>query len=305
MVMSIMADLIGAIQTVIEQDPAYSNVLFTDYGHLEGNHCHGLVINSIKEAARKVPGVTPSEYELELGKEPRWRPDVRLLSAEGQLLGVVEYESLNSSDDRVISKDVYGYEGWVASLENPIPLLIITTLPDASAPDYRLLWTGCNRTEGYSNHNVDHGNQVAEIRGNPFRYWYAYYRRWLEHRIKSLPIFFANFSGNELRLLDSWPVAAAPYEPDFEDGSDWSGLFDTPDVIKELRKTYKRTLWSQTNLAGLKAVLEEYWSKEQAARRRHSGAAWPDKYFRWWCRRLQNREEACRWIEKVQWAKIY
>ena len=30
-----------------------------------------------------------------------------------------------------------------------------------------------------------------------------------------------------------------------------------------------------------------------------------DKYFTLWLKRLRNREEACRWIEKVQWAKLY
>src|SRR5207248_305632 len=92
---------------------------------LAGKVCHKRIVGAIKDAAKRLPGVVPPDYEQELGKNPKWRPDVRLLDSEGELLGVVEYESLNSSDERVISKDMCGYEGWLETLESPVPLLII------------------------------------------------------------------------------------------------------------------------------------------------------------------------------------
>jgi hypothetical protein len=98
-------------------------------------------------------------------------------------------------------------------------------------------------------------------------------------------------------------VPSVSYQPNLDDGSDWSGLYETSPEVCELRKSYKRRLWEEDRLEILNAVLEEYWSKEQAAWA--VGGKWLDKYFRWWLKRLRTREEACRWIEKVQWAKIY
>jgi hypothetical protein len=294
------------MQELIKKDEhTFPSGLFTDSKNLVGKNCHKQVLKLIKDAARKLPGVVPSDSEKQLCKNPKWRPDVRLFNPEKQCLGVIEYESLNSSDERVISKDAYGYEGWIETLEKPVPpLLIITTLLDVPDPNYQLLWATCYPKKGYCDYNIDHKKNIDEIRRNPFKYWYAHYRLWLEHRIRDLhlPISFANFSGNKLSLVRRWPVPAAPYQPHFDDGSDRSKMFDTSDAIQELRKAYKKKLWAESDLAKLKVILAEYWSREQSL---WGAKRCEDKYFTLWLKRLRNREEACRWIEKVQWAKLY
>jgi hypothetical protein len=260
--MNLIIDLFDKLKEVIQENTdKFSPELFNC---LEGSVCHKTVVAAIKDAGRRVPGVRVPDSEKELGKNPKWRPDVRLLGSQEQILGVIEYESLNSSDERVIVKDAYKYEGWTETLECPVPLLIITTLPNYSAPNYWLRWTGCNRREIWSDYNVEHRSKIAKIRENPFLYWYAHYRRWLEHRIRGLPVYFANFSGNELSLVSCWPISAAPYQPALDDGSDWSGMVKTPDKIQDVRKAFKKKLWDETDLENMKTILSEYWSREQA-----------------------------------------
>ncbi len=132
----------------------------------------------------------------------------------------MEYESLNSSDARVLEKEFAGYEAWIGLQRRAILLLILTTLPNYHASDYRLLFT----TRKTSQYNADHAMNDPEVRKNPFRYWYAHYRLWFEPHlnIESIPVSLANFSGNQLTLFDTWPVDAAKYVPALEDGADWS-----------------------------------------------------------------------------------
>jgi hypothetical protein len=299
--MNVIIDLIGSLQEVIQEgEKRFSPDVFN---RLAGKVCHKLIVGAIKQAVRRLPDVMPSNSEKELGKNPKWRPDVRLLGSDEEILGVVEYESVNSSDERVISKDAYGYEGWAVTLERPVPFLIITSLPDSADPNYCLRWTGCNRAEAWSDYNLEHKGKVEEIRQNPFLYWYAHYRRWLEHRIAGLPVHFANFSGNELSPVTSWPTSATPYQPALDDGADWSGIVETPDKIQEVRKAFKKKLWAETNLDRLKDLLTEYWAREQAL---WGANRWNyEPGFERWRNRLRNRDEACRWIEKVQWARLY
>jgi hypothetical protein len=294
-----LADLVSRMQRLIDLDSAFTPELFTQYRYVNGPErcCHRLVQQLIRQAGREMEGVIPSANEKQLGTSPRWRPDVVLRNSAGQLLGVVEYESLNSSDSRVVEKDFYGYESWADRLPKPVPLLVITTLPDGQDSQYRLLY---KQNDAY---NIDHAANEATIRQNPFHYWYAFYRRWLEHRIvsKSLPVRFANFSGNRLTFFRSWPVPAAPYQPALADGSDCSKKWGEPEAVRELRVACKRKLWRQTRVEALKETLRKFWFEEQ---RLHGSEHWDSRAEASFLRavdRVQNRQEACRVIEKVQW----
>jgi hypothetical protein len=109
----ILASVVRQMQRLMRGDSAFPPELFTNYRYIRGADrvCHLRVVQLIKRAAAELPGVTPSASEQELGKNPRWRPDVVLRDSMDRILGVIEYESLNSSDSRVVEKDVCGYEG--------------------------------------------------------------------------------------------------------------------------------------------------------------------------------------------------
>src|SRR5260370_23981491 len=97
--MSIIVDLIDALKELIQGEDTFSPEFFMDSTNLAGKECHKRIVSTIKDAARKLPGVVPSDSEKELGKNPKWRPDLRLLGSDQQCLRIIEYESLNSTDE--------------------------------------------------------------------------------------------------------------------------------------------------------------------------------------------------------------
>lgn len=302
----IIESLIGAMQELIRTDDTFSPELFTDYANCYKQKCHKLVSKLIREAARSLPKVEPLPYEKQLGTDPKWRPDVILQDTDDQYLAIVEYESLNSSDYRVVSKDVNGYQSWIenAPTDSPVPLLVITTLQNMKA-DYRLRHKGSAGGGEYGAYNIDHAKNEPVIQSNPFLYWYAFYRRWLQHRIVNMPVFFANIDGNQLTHLESWPAEAMPYQPVLDDGSDWSGLYPAMNDIENVRMKYKRLLWEQTCLPEIQKIMGEYWEAEQKGWGANGWPDWAATHFQVGTRRTQNRDDACRWIEHVQWARIY
>lgn len=298
--MDLIKTLVSRMQQRVKNDPTYSPELFTDWRYVYGDQrcCHDLAVKLVKDAATDLPGVIPSQSEKQLGKSPRWRPDVVLSNQSGQPIGVIEYESLNSSDSRVVDKDMYGYEGWHKTLTTPVPLLVITTLPDSPSPEYRLQY------KSFGLYNADHAAHEAQMQKSPLAYWYGFYRLWLEPLItnQALPVHFANFTGNKLTLFISWPVPALPYVPAMDDGSDWSKKWGAPPQVQELRKAYKKRLWGMTDVAAMRKTLKEFWDKEQEA---YGSKGWdtPNEVaFLRAVERVQNAADACRVIEKLQWS---
>ncbi len=299
--------LVESMRSIIAADPlTYFPELYTDYKYINNNDriCHPKTIKLIRQAASRLNGITPSTNETVLfkAKMASWRPDVILSDSQGKYLLVVEYESLCSSDSRIIQKDIYGYEKWTAGLKAPVPLLIISTMPNYSAPKHKLL-----SSTGF---NLGLGDFLSEIKRNPLVFWYGYYRRWAEHRIANLPVSFANFSGNTLEYFEKWPAESMAYEPKFDDGSCWGMVGKgknrvpkwpaTQEVFK-IRTDYKKALWETHDTTNLKNLLHEYREKEQVAWGEDRWGDEADVFFYHDVEHVQNREEACKRIERVQW----
>src|SRR5438552_7439616 len=111
--MDLLRDFVRCIQQLIEADATtYPPALFTDPVYLYGDkrQCHRLVIKLLKTAGSMMPTVASVTGEgarlLRRGSRKGWIPDVVLWSAEGRILCVVEYESVNSSDERIYEKDI-------------------------------------------------------------------------------------------------------------------------------------------------------------------------------------------------------
>lgn len=107
---------------------------------------------------------------------------------------ILDFESPNSSDARIIEKDVKPFVRW-AEKAAPVPYLVITCLPNRPTSNWPLLY--CRKEQWYEHH---HG-QEAEIRKNPFEFWYARYREGLKPAWRELPLHFANFDGAKLSLV--------------------------------------------------------------------------------------------------------
>lgn len=142
------------------------------------NETHSLVVSLLAKACfRGSP-----EYICILGHGLRTKddkggrkfvPDVTLWTLNGgqkRLFGVIEYESTNSSDSRVITKDLENYSEFVKHHDDsPGFWLIITTLPSS----------GLMRKDWYSWDLRDGRISAVEYQdmiGNPAAFWFDRYR---------------------------------------------------------------------------------------------------------------------------------
>lgn len=130
----------------------------------------------------------------------KFQPDILLRSASGAVLLAVDIESPNSSDARLLPKDVDAYVDWVRGERKhghpPFPYLVITMLPDAQrdpGTTWELRWS--------SGYNHAQAAQTAEICRNPYRFWYGLLAR-DRSLIDRYPLFFANFDGRALKRVD-------------------------------------------------------------------------------------------------------
>lgn len=125
----------------------------------------------------------------------KFQPDLTGVDNRGNPILCIDYESPNSSDARIPGKDVDSYRDWIATQKSKVPYLIITTLPDKYAPDWQVRYTSKKRC------NYGYGDKKQEIRGNPFSFWYSYYRHHLKN-IDTSNIFFANINGKSINLIE-------------------------------------------------------------------------------------------------------
>jgi hypothetical protein len=102
-------------------------------------------------------------------RKTKFQPDLVAFGPDDEALLYVDCESPNSCDARIPWKDVDAYNRWSGALERRVPYVIVTCLPDAEAPAWELRYTA----KGY--YNAGFHGQRAEIRANPYRFWYAHY----------------------------------------------------------------------------------------------------------------------------------
>src|SRR5262249_38470196 len=123
-----------------------------------------------------IEGVTYVGLDVALneGEGVKFKPDVIGYTGgfgEGeslQPLFFVDYESPNSSDWRVIVKDVDGYVAWRDHTGSTVPYVIITTLPAESA------WWECRWvSKGQCNH--DFKDRRKEWAASPRQFWHGVY----------------------------------------------------------------------------------------------------------------------------------
>jgi hypothetical protein len=84
---------------------------------------------------------------------------------------IIDYESPNSSDARIPTKDWEQYANWPKPENKDIPYFVITTLPNKMSPAWELSWTGKNQC------NAPFSGERNKIRLTPFAFWYDHYKK--------------------------------------------------------------------------------------------------------------------------------
>jgi hypothetical protein len=130
---------------------------------------HPLVFGLLARFAWGIDGVTYVGLDVALNEGGvKFKPDVIGYTGSLQPLFFVDYESPNSSDYRVICKDVDGYIAWRDHTGSTAPYVIITTLPQETS------WWECRWvSKGY--YNQDFKDRRKEWAANPRQFWHSVY----------------------------------------------------------------------------------------------------------------------------------
>jgi hypothetical protein len=99
------------------------------------------------------------------GEKCKLQPDVVGFDVDLRPMLFVDYESPNSSDERIIEKDIKAYLRWREVTKKTVPYVLITTLPSVESPRWEVRYTS----------NVGYGaaakGQAKVVRENPLRFW--------------------------------------------------------------------------------------------------------------------------------------
>ncbi|MGH7813993.1 MAG: hypothetical protein ACREQI_08330 [Candidatus Binataceae bacterium] len=188
--MPLIEDFIEAVEVATQG--VLPEGFFDTYDYVQAendkNFCHPRTLGFLAKAAWSLPATRAVEIDrrFNLGNSVKFQPDLVVRDQEEKVAMIVDFESPNSSDERIVTKDVGNYMKWITACSPPKPVeyLIITALPDKSSPRWKALY--------------DPKERKTDIRQNPFRYWYQFYREKLDRRWRDFPIRFANFNGNKL-----------------------------------------------------------------------------------------------------------
>ena len=174
-------------------DGLFDSFQYTTTGN---NYCHPMTWGLLAKILLAQPEVEQVGIDLRLNNinGVKFQPDLVAFDASGNPLVFVDYESPNSSDARIPQKDVVKYCEWNAtSKAKNIPYIIVTTLPDSRRDDWELRYV---HGDGY---NARFKGRSAEVRQNPFRFWYKYYRQEFAQRCMD-HIAMVNINGKQAHV---------------------------------------------------------------------------------------------------------
>jgi hypothetical protein len=175
----------------------------TKYTHL--SESHSFIVGALCHSAYKV---VRGEYVLAIGHglkadlrgKRRFTPDISLWKVNDakKLVGIIDYESTNSSDSRVFRRDFENYREYIQTplFSTPEFWIIITTLPSKKVSKSN--WYSWDlRRKRISR------NEYLRMIEDPFKYWFSHYEdkfnRLVEQRRKC-PLYVVNLDATELRL---------------------------------------------------------------------------------------------------------
>ena len=154
---------------------------FTDtfeYTKTGKNWTHPLILGHLVKAAWEVEYVSQVGIDVRLNdtKGTKFQPDLVGLNKKLKPIFAIDYESPNSSDGRIPTKDIGAYTAWREATGDSFPYVVVTTLPNKKAPRWKLRYVS---KKGYNQSVKDH---ESEVRNNPMRFWMSYYRHCLKDK---------------------------------------------------------------------------------------------------------------------------
>jgi len=169
-------------------DGFYDTFKYTTTGR---NYTHPITLSILSKILSQMKNVqyVAIDFRLKEG-DAKFRPDLVALSKLEPFQPVlfIDYESPNSSDMRIPTKNIDAYIAWSKIFQQQIPYIIITTLPDKKPNSWELRYT----SEGYP--NAAFTRKKKDIFMNPFQFWYSEYKKSLKSKNLN-DIFFINIDG--------------------------------------------------------------------------------------------------------------
>lgn len=141
-----------------------------DYTRDRNNLTHPVTLGILTTIILKDDSIFKLAIDLRLnkGNKIKFQPDIVALNKDLKPLIFFDYESPNSCDCRIPTKDVESYLSWSENDKEIIPYFIITTLPDCESPKWELRYK--------KKHNSIFKNRKDDICKNPFNFWYSHYK---------------------------------------------------------------------------------------------------------------------------------
>jgi hypothetical protein len=132
------------------------------------------------------------DVKLNRGERIKFQPDIVGFRKDLSHVVYVDFESPNSCDSRLPEKDIKQYLRWVSD-GSVTPYIVITSLPDQSAPRWALRYA--------SDLNAEHRNSRTEMRANPLSYWSSVWRRDLAG-VDLSRVTLLNINGRSVRNIE-------------------------------------------------------------------------------------------------------
>ena len=185
-------------------------------GFITVEHLESTNRNKLNETHSLIWGALSNSVYLTLGKKyavainrslksenmkKRFTPDVSLWNHNhtSKLIGVVDYESTNSSDSRIIRRNFENYRQYVrTSSHSCIPefWIIVVSLPSKKV----------SKSDWYSwdlRRKKISGDEYLKLLENPFEYWFPKFSEGfsqLREQFEKCPLYVANLDFTDLRL---------------------------------------------------------------------------------------------------------
>ena len=174
-------------------DGFYDSFDFTQTGH---TLTHPITCGFLAHILQGMPWITHVgiDIRLNLGKKAKFQPDLAGFDGSLEPVAFVDYESPNSSDARVPTKDVDAYLAWRRKSGLGVPYVIVTTLPDRPSENWELRYTSPGQ------YNERFRGRKDEVRRNPYRFWYGLYLDEFSRR-EMTTVALVNIDGKAVRRV--------------------------------------------------------------------------------------------------------
>lgn len=192
--------------TIVRKTPGVTEEWMVDPYWCGSRWAHAMICGAL---VRAVPEhLTPL---VEAGMSREFRPDMTIIDSGRNEIAVIEYESVNSSDTRLITRDVRRFaEGYTLDGEWPLPKLwlIISTLPSIAVKGWP--WHAVNKLLDPAQYKANRAKRNA----NPLAFFQARMHAEMESQWAKVlsehkgleeygaRLVWANIDRNELKILN-------------------------------------------------------------------------------------------------------